>query len=267
MSIIKTGYLTQFVVVLLMFVAVYYYVRQGEKGKKYFVRRIAGVDAMDEALERATEMGGTVFTSVGDVAVLTGIYVDQTMAGLEVVEHISRHCARLKTNLIVALMGQTGEGGDLIPIHREIVRNAYQMEGKPEDYRDDIVRYLGGTRYGYETAIYNVYVKEKVVTNVLVGAWAGSIPQPTMIANSMGIVNITGTARTYQMPLQACVADYFMFGEEIYAAGAVLSEDPTMIASLRLNHISKYPVIGLIVLGSIIFWVFGNNIVKTLLSF
>jgi hypothetical protein len=266
-GIINEGLGSTLVAIIAILIAVYYFLTQGEKGVKYFVRRVPGVDAIDEALERATEMGGTVYSSIGDRAMLSGEYVDQAIAGLEIVEHVSRHCARLKTNLIVAIMGQGGSGGDLVPIHREVVRNAYELEGRLEEYRPEIVRYLGGDRYGHETRVVNIFKEEKVVSNILIGAWAGSLPQPTCIANSLGIVNITGTARLYQMFLQACIADYFLFGEEIFVAGAVLSDDPAIAATLRYSHYSKIICLAAIIIGNIIFWTTGSTIVADILSY
>jgi hypothetical protein len=266
LSILNEGTGITLVTVLIIAVAVYYFLTQGEKGKKYFVRRIPGVDAVDEALERATEMGGTVYTSVGDRAMLSGEYVDQTIAGLEVTEHVARHCARLKTNLIVSIMGQSGSGGDLVPINRDVVRQAYEMEGRLDEYNPEIVRYLGGDRYGHETAVINIFKNEKVVSNILIGAWAGSLPQPTCIANSMGIVNITGTARLYQMFLQACIADYFLFGEEIFACGAVLSGDTAIAATLQYSHWAKFVCLGFIIVGNLILWATGTNLVEALLT-
>ena len=41
----------------LMVVPVLYYIKKAREGKEYYVRRIAGVDAIDEAIGRTAEMG------------------------------------------------------------------------------------------------------------------------------------------------------------------------------------------------------------------
>ena len=40
-------------------------IRRAKKGKKFFIRRIAGLEAIDEAVGRATEMGRPVHFSPG----------------------------------------------------------------------------------------------------------------------------------------------------------------------------------------------------------
>jgi hypothetical protein len=244
----------------------YYFMLQAEAGKKYFIRRIPGVDALDEALDRATEMGGCVNFCAGDVAQLTGAYVAQTVAGFEIMSYVARHCARLRTRFIVSTIGRSGRAGDLVPVQTDIVRDAYAAEGRAEDFTPDIIRFLSGDRQGYETAIHDLYIDEKVTTNVWAGPFAGGTPQPTIIANALGIVNITATARTYQIPLQACIADYFMFGEELFAAGALLSQDPPALASMRMSDLVKGFLIILLIVGSLAMFA-GSSAIKDLLSY
>jgi hypothetical protein len=244
---------------------VYYFMTQAEGGKKFFVRRIAGVDALDAALDRATELGGCVNFCAGDVAQLSGSYVAQTVAGFEILGYIARHCARLRTRMLVTTIGRSGRAGDLVPIQTDIVRDGFAAEGREEDFSPDIIRYLSGDRQGYESAIHDLYIDEKVTTNVWAGPFAGGTPQPIIIANAMGIVNITATARTYQIPLQATIADYFMFGEELFAAGALLSQDPAALSSMRMSDILKGFLIVLLLVGSVAMWA-GSTAIYDLLG-
>ncbi len=234
------------------------------RGRKFYVRRIAGVDALDEALDRATEMGGCVNFCVGDVAGLSGTFVSQTIAGFECLRYIATHCAKLRTRLVCSTIGRSGSGGDLVPIQNDIIRDAYAEAGHEEDFTPQIVRYLSGDREGYETGFYELYVKEKVTTNVFIGAWAGAMPQPTIIAKSLGIFNISGTARTVQMSLQACISDYFIIGEEIYAAGAYLSGDTNTLASIAMTDYVKYALVAILIVGNVALWA-GFDTIKQLL--
>jgi hypothetical protein len=46
--------------------------------------------------------------------------------------------------------------------------------------------------------------------------------------------------------------NYSMIGEEMFALGAYLSDDPTLASSLAGQDIGKYIVIGLVIIGVIL---------------
>jgi len=170
----------------------WFFMQQASKGKKYFIRRIAGLDVLDEALQRATELGGTVNFSVGDRASLSGILVSQTIAGFEILGHVARYCGKMRTKLVCSIVGRSGSGGELVPIQAEIIRDAFAAGGAEEDFNVNMVVYLAGDSAGYETSVYDFYKSYKVTTNVLIGAFAGkAATQPTFIAKALGIINIT----------------------------------------------------------------------------
>jgi len=57
------------------------------------------------------------------------------------------------------------------------------------------------------------------------------------------------------MPWFATICDYVLFGEEVYAAGAVLSEDPTQIGGLAGQDLGKMLAFGLMALGIVLYLV------------
>ncbi|NNF08442.1 MAG: hypothetical protein HKN21_16900, partial [Candidatus Eisenbacteria bacterium] len=48
------------IIMLLLCAAILYYTMRANQGANYFVRKIAGIDAIEEAVGRATEMGKAV---------------------------------------------------------------------------------------------------------------------------------------------------------------------------------------------------------------
>lgn len=265
MALFETGKVFQLMTLLGLIAVIYYYFTQADKGKSYFVRRIAGVDIIDEALERATELGRPVHFSVGDLAELSGSNVPQVIAGFECLEHIAAHCAKLKQKLIVSLCGRSGGGGELVPITNELVRNVYKMNGALDDFKiGDTVRYVGGESAVYHSAMQRIFVEEHVATNILIGPWAGSIHASTALGNAMGVYQVTGTALLWDMPEQICLVDYFIIGEEIFAAGAVLSGDRNAAASLQVHDLVKYYIWFFTILG-VVFLAAGSNLILTIL--
>lgn len=88
--------------------------------------------------------------------------------------------------------------------------------------------------------------------NIMVGPfWAESM----MFAETfhrVGSMQIAGTARLYQIPFFAAVADYVLIGEEIFAAGAYVSKDPLQVGSIAAQDWYKLIAIILGVLGALL---------------
>jgi len=85
-------------VLMVMFYAfVLYFISSAQAGKMPFVRRIPGIDAIEEAIGRATEMGRSVLYIPG----ILDIDEIQTVAGLVILESVARLTARYQTPIVV----------------------------------------------------------------------------------------------------------------------------------------------------------------------
>ncbi len=82
---------------------------------------------------------------------------------------------------------------------------------------------------------------------------------------NVGAFQIGGTTAWNNIAYFVTSCDYFLMGEEIYAAGADLSKDPTESASLVGQDISKLLFIALILVGTILVSL-GSDILTNLLS-
>src|SRR5690554_6251231 len=136
-------------------------VRRAKKGKKYFIRRIAGLEAIEEAVGRATEMGRPVHFSPG-IAALSEETAAQTLAGLAVLGYVSRLTAKYDTDLIV-----TNRMPEVLPISEEVVRQSYLTEGKPESYNPDNIRFLSDEQFAYAAGCMGIMAREKVAANIM----------------------------------------------------------------------------------------------------
>jgi len=65
-------------------------------------------------------------------------------------------------------------------------------------------------------------------------------------------MQISGTAQTSQIPFFLVSTDYCLIGEEIYAAGAYLSNEPALIASLAGQDVGRILAVALGILGSLL---------------
>ena len=65
----------------------------------------------------------------------------------------------------------------------------------------------------------------------------------------IGALQIGGTANTHQMPFMIATCDYMLLSEELYAAGASISQDPDLLGTIRGEDILKYVFIAVIAIG------------------
>jgi len=237
--------LALFVFVVLVAVVLLIVIQQAKKGKKFFIRRISGLEAIDEAVGRATEMGRPVHFSPG-IAAMSEETAAQTLAGLAVLGYVSRLTAKYDTDLIV-----TNRMPEVLPITEEVVRQSCLAEGKPENYNPDNIRFLSDEQFAYAAGCMGIMSREKVAANIMMGAfWAESLifAEGGFVAGS---IQVAGTANTHQLPFFIAACDYCLIGEELFAAGAYLSQDPMQVGGIKVQDLGKIVAAILILIGTV----------------
>jgi hypothetical protein len=68
-------------------------------------------------------------------------------------------------------------------------------------------------------------------------------------ANSVGAIQIAGTAMPSQLPFFVAACDYTLIGEELFAASAYLSKDPKLLGSLKGQDVGKFIFLLVILVG------------------
>jgi len=207
------------------------------------VRKVEGLEALEEAIGRSTEMGRPVHFCPG----IGSVDNSQTLAAFSVLSHVTRLCAKYDTALIV-----TNRQSVVHPITEGIVKQAYAVEGKPHSCARDSVRFLSEDQFAHASAVTGIMYRERPAANLLIGAfWAESLIFAE-VGNSVGSVQIAGTAQTSQIPFFVAACDYCLTGEELYAASAYLSRDPVLLGGIAAGDMGKMAVIVLILLGSLL---------------
>ncbi len=234
-----------FIFAIVMAVSMLMIINFAKKGKRPYIRRISGLEAVDEAVGRATEMGRPVHFSPG-ISYLGEETAAQTLAGLSVLGYVAKLTAKYDTPLITTIRVP-----EILPISEEIVKQSYMAEGKPDAYNPNNIRFLSDEQFAYAAGCLGIMTREKVATNIMMGAfWAESL----IFAEggfAAGSIQIAGTANNHQLPFFIAACDYTLIGEELFAAGAYLSQDPSQLASIAVSDIGKAIAILLIAVGSL----------------
>ncbi len=243
------GNLTGVLIAAFGFMAlVLWFIRRAKSGKKLFIRRIAGLEAVDEAVGRATEMGRPILYVPG-----TGYISDiSTIASLNVLGEITKKAAAYGTKLNVP-----NRDPIVFTVAREIVKGAYIEAGRPDAYDPDSVHFVVEHALAFAAAVSGIMVRERPATNFLLGSFGGESLILAETGASTGAIQIAGTEQTTQLPFFVVACDYTLVGEELFAASAYLSREPLMVGALKGEDWGKFVMILILVIGTAISLIVG----------
>jgi len=223
-------------------ILIYISVARRRKGK-VFVRRIPALDAVDEAIGRATEMGKSVLYIAG------GLDIDdpQTVASMNILSRVAEKIATYGTRLLMPCCRAMQ-----MSMARETVKESYMRVGKPDDYKEDDIRYLTDDQFGFVAGVDGIMMRERPAANFYLGAFYAESLIFAETGFSTGAIQIAGTAMIDQLPFFVAACDYTLIGEELYAAGASLSQDPVQLGTIKGQDVAKALFVALIVAGVVL---------------
>lgn len=230
------------VIAIIVLSAITIYILRSGKSSMY-IRKIAGLEAVEEAVGRATEMGRSVLFIPG----ILDLDDVQTIAGLTILGSVARMTAEYETRLNVPVARSL-----VMSNGREVVKEAFLSVGKPDFYHDDIVHYVTDEQFGYVAHVDGIMVREKPAACFYMGAFFAESLILAETGNHVGAIQIAGTAMPTQLPFFVAACDYTLIGEELFAASAYLSGDKRQIASLKGQDVGKTIAMVSILVGAIL---------------
>ena len=213
------------------------------RGREFYIRKIAAITAVEEAVGRATEMGKTVLFVAGN----QDMDNVQTVAGLTILSSVARKTAEYETSLTVPTSRSL-----VMATAKEVVKQSYQAAGRPDLFRDDMVYYVTDEQFGYVAALDGFMLREKPAACFYLGAFFAESLVLAETGNSIGAIQVAGTAQPTQLPFFVAACDYTLIGEELFAASAYLSRDLRMLGSLRGQDVGKALAMIAIVVGCLL---------------
>jgi hypothetical protein len=232
-----------------------YFINRARKDRNLFIRRISGLDAVDEALGRATEMGRPTLyvpglSSIADVA---------TVAALNILGEVAKKTAKFGTPLIVPNTDPI-----VYTVAREIVKESYTSVGRPDAFTQDIVFFVTDQQFAYAAAVDGIMTRERPATNFLIGMFFAEALILAETGAATGAVQIAGTDAVSQLPFFITACDYTLIGEELYAASAYLSREPLLLGGIKGQDYSKALIVIIIVVGTLLALAAGLPVLKYL---
>ncbi len=217
-----------------------YYIYRARKGETLYIRKIAGLQAIDDAVGRATEMGKPILYT-------TGIgYIEDiaTIASLNIIGEVAKKCAQYNTRLI-----NPHSDPIVYTVAREIIKEAYSSVGRPDAFDPDSVYFVTDSQFAYAAAVDGIMVREKPATNFLIGWFRAESLIMAETGASTGAIQIAGTDQVSQLPFFVTACDFTLIGEELYAASAYISKEPLLMGGIKGEDLSKL-IIGIALIAA-----------------
>ncbi len=232
-----------FLAVILYSATVVYCIYHARSGKELFIRRIPGLEAVDEAIGRATEMGRSIMYILG----LGGVSNVATIASMNILSQVAQKTADYETPLRVPCNDPI-----VMNVVQEMVKTAYLNEGRPDAYNEENIFFLTESQFAYAAGVDGMMVREKPAAVFLQGTFFAESLILAETGNSIGAIQIAGTDKEHQLPFFIAACDYTLIGEELFAASAYLSREPMLLGSLKGQDYGKVMIFGAIVIGVIL---------------
>jgi len=255
-TFVKTSpaYIHLFLIILAVAGLMALFTRQAQAGREIFIRRIPGIDAIEEGIGRATEMGRPVLYVPG----IDELQDIQTIASMLILGQVSKTVAEYGSEIVVSCR---------IPVVREVadevVKAGFFEAGFPEAFDPTSVRFISSDQFAFTAGTNGIIHREKPSTNLYLGRFFAE----SLILAETGYVNqsiqIAGTAEASQLPFFVAACDYTLIGEELFAVSAYLSRDPRLVSSLKASDYLKIYVVAAIVLGTLMATVWGSGALRT----
>lgn len=226
----KLGKVPVLVAILIFISLLMFFIVSARLGRELFVRRITGMSAVEDAIGRATEMGRPVLYVPGTS------YIEDvaTLAALNILGEVARRTVHYDVKIIVPNIDPI-----VFAIAREIVKETYNSEGRPDAFDPNSVFFMVPEQFAYAAGVNGIMVREKPATIFFMGWFAAESLIMAETGASTGAVQIAGTDDLGQLPFFITACDYTLIGEELYAASAYLGNEPILLGTLKTQDYSK----------------------------
>ena len=148
-------------ILALLFGGIVFYAIGTARKREIFLRRIPGLDAVDEAIGRATELGKPILYMTG----AHDMSDPSTIAAAVILGRVAKRAAAYETDLLVPHREPI-----TMAVCQEITKQAYLEAGKPDLYKDDSNFFITSDQFSYTAAVDGIMLRKKPAANFFMGS-------------------------------------------------------------------------------------------------
>lgn len=210
--------------------------------KNLFIRRIPGLNAIDEAVGRATEMGKPILMVPGLSDPVNAIAVQ----AINICAYVTKTAAKFSNPILMCAYSAS-----MYTLAQEVIRDVYQQEGVPERFDQDSVRFISDRQFAFAAGVSGIIHREQTAAAFFLGEFYAESLIFAETANSIGAIQVASSTEATQTPFFIAACDYVLIGDEFYAASAYLTREPVLVGSLIGQDWAKVFAIACILLGTL----------------
>ncbi len=243
------GRVNVLIAVLITGILVGIFIIYGKRGGKLYMRPLSGLEAVDEAIGRATEMGKPILYSSGRGKMER----PATIASMNILGSVAEKVAEYNTPLIFP-----NNDPVTMAVAQEVTYEGYTRAGHPDNFNPDNIFFVTDSQFGYAAAVDGIIMRQEPATNLFFGTFEAESLILAETGNTIGAIQIAGTDSTIQMSFFVVACDYVLLGEELFAASGYLSNDPQVLGSLKGSDYTKLIIVFVMIIG-VIMLLLGNS--------
>ncbi len=209
------------------------------------LREIPAFLRLKRAIGLAVELSQRLHISLGHGGI-DGFRGAAGLIGLSVIQRVSRAASISDKPPIVT----SGEAA-LAILSQDVLHESYRAVNAENRYDPALGQLTGLTALSYAAGALPAIYDQQVSVNMLLGSFGSEAGLLTDAAERTGSLTIGGSDN---LPAQAVLfasTQEPLVGEELYAAGAYLQVNPMHAASLVVQDILRWALIGFIIIGSL----------------
>lgn len=204
------------------------------------IRPLASFQDLRSETGRAAEGGGTIHIAIGNGG-LIGEDAVTSMAAFEVVEELADTAVLYNAPPIITVGDPT-----LLPLAQDTLRRAYERHGLLKRYNPDQVRFIAPSPTAYAAGAANIVMTEDVMSNAMIGAFGPEVSLITEAGTRRNLPQLAAAAAPDALGALYPTTDRLAAGEELYAAGAQMTEKKRYTISLQAQDILRLVLAGFI---------------------
>ncbi|MBN1933211.1 MAG: hypothetical protein JW934_01030 [Anaerolineae bacterium] len=207
------------------------------------LRPIPAFDAVKGLLGRMAESGRRVHIALGTSGV-GDAQMPILACGLAVLRHLARQGASFGASPLTTVADPTS-----MLLAQDIVYDAYKSRGLQDHYQATDVQMIAPDAAAYAVGVQDAVNRETVAANVMIGHFDQEYLLMGEAGAQRGLIQLAGSDTVDAQPFMLATSRNVLIGEEAFAAGAYLTQEPKYVASLRVQDVLRVLIVLAIVLG------------------
>lgn len=237
--------------VLLTAVLLWWFTRRLGTRKKHGLRPIPAFKMMKSLLGQVTESGKTIHLGLGTSGI-SDAHMPALAAGLAVLRYLAKQGAAFGESPVTTVADPTA-----LLVAQDTLYRAHQAKGFARNYASTNVQMFAPDPTTYAVGAQDIVNQENVAANVMVGHFDQEFLLLGETGAQRGLVQVAGSDSVGAQPFMLATCKYVLLGEEMFAAGAYLTEEPKQVAGLYVQDLLRVMIVAVILLGVLVKTVLG----------